>query len=59
MAAKPAGRSMHLMTTPITTECKRQLEPTGHDTFIDDLQPQRQLDAEQLRLSASANSRLR
>jgi hypothetical protein len=39
MASKPAGRSIHLMTTPITTECPRHLEPTGHDTFIDDLQP--------------------
>jgi hypothetical protein len=65
MASKAAGRSMHPMTTPIITECRRQLEPTEHDTFIDDLQPQRQLGeaavrgVQQLRFTASANSRLR
>jgi hypothetical protein len=32
------------MTTPVTTESALQLEPTGHDSFIDDVAPHRELD---------------
>jgi hypothetical protein len=58
MASEATGRSMHLMTTPITTECPRHLEPTGHDTFIDDLQP-RQLGARVADVPVRAAQQLR
>jgi hypothetical protein len=32
------------MTTPVTTEGALHLEPTGHDPFVDDLSPARELD---------------
>jgi hypothetical protein len=32
------------MTTPVTTEGARHLEPTGHDPFVDDLSPVLELD---------------
>jgi hypothetical protein len=33
------------MTTPITTERHLALEPTGHDPFVDDVAPRRELDS--------------
>jgi hypothetical protein len=42
----PGVRSRILpMTTPTTTECPTVLEATGHDTFIDDVTPLRELDS--------------
>jgi hypothetical protein len=31
------------MTTPITTETRRPLEPTAHDSFVDDVVAHREL----------------
>jgi hypothetical protein len=45
MFREPVASRLPAMTTPTTTETSRSLEPTGHDTFVDDLADLRELDS--------------
>ena len=45
MSRGSPASSLPPMTTPTTTETCRSLEPTGHDSFADDLVELRELDS--------------